>query len=280
MSLPENNSVSAIVCTKNSISGIEGCLESLRQAGVGQIIVVDAHSTDGTAEIAAKLADLFLTDPGTGLGNARNIGIASSTGDFVLNMGSDNIMPMGQLEIMLQTLVEGGYSGVSAQTHIQGAGFVVNGLNAWREGRFRPGPNTIIGTPTLFPGDLIRQHPYDPTAVYSDDSDLCERWAHNFDAKFAISDAFVCEVGKVTWPEVKVRCRMYGQSDAEIFRKGQLTGWGLRRKLKSLTHPARADFFTPVRNLPVGKAVANTPFLGLFALLRYRYWFGASRKNR
>ncbi len=142
--------VSAIVCTKNSISGIEQCLQSLRQADVGQIIVVDANSTDGTADIAHGLADLVLTDPGTGLGNARNIGIARSTGAYVLNMGSDNVMPEGQLDLMLTTLIQGAYQGVSAQTKIQETGFVANGLNAWREGRFIPGPIRIIGTPSLF----------------------------------------------------------------------------------------------------------------------------------
>ncbi len=85
--------VSAVVCTKNSISGIERCLTSLRVAGVDQIIVVDAHSTDGTREVANSAADIVLEDPGMGLGNARNIGIARTTQPLILNMGSDNVMP-------------------------------------------------------------------------------------------------------------------------------------------------------------------------------------------
>ena len=68
------NEVSAVICSLNSISGIEQCLASLKAAGVGQVIVVDANSTDGTKEVAEQLADLVLTDPGTGLGNARNRG--------------------------------------------------------------------------------------------------------------------------------------------------------------------------------------------------------------
>jgi glycosyltransferase involved in cell wall biosynthesis len=267
--------VSAIVCTKNSIAGIEQCLRSLLQAEVGQIIVVDASSNDGTTEVAQELADLVLTDPGTGLGNARNLGIAQSTGDYVLNMGSDNIMPPGQLDLMIKTLTEGDYQGVSAQTNVQGSGFVADGLNAWREGRFVPGPIRIIGTPTLFQGDLIRQNPYDPSTVFSDDSELCERWAREFNAKFAISPAFVYEVGKITWPEVKVRCRMYGMSDHEIFTRGRQDNWSLARKAKSIAHPMTADFLTPLRNLPVAQALANTPFLALFAGHRYWYWIQA-----
>lgn len=264
--------VSAVICTKNSISAIEECLKSLRQAGVGQIIVVDAHSSDGTLEIANKFADLVLSDPGTGLGNARNIGIARSTGHYVLNMGSDNVMPELQLEQMLTTLIEGDYQGVSAQTKIQGTGFVVNGLNAWREGRFTPGPSQVIGTPTLFQGDLIRNSPYDPTAVFSDDSELCERWIREFSARFAISPAFVYEVGKVSWDEVKIRCRMYGISDHEVYQRGKASGWDWGRRLKSITHPLRVDFFRPIQSLPVPQAISNTPFLATFTFLRYSSW--------
>ena len=279
MDFPGNRSVSAVVCTKNSISGIENCLTSLQQAGVNQIIVVDAHSTDGTAEVAQELADLVFTDPGTGLGNARNIGIAHSTGDYVLNMGSDNIMPSEQLNLMIKTLTEYGYQGVSAQTCIQGSGFIADGLNAWREGRFAPGPIEIIGTPTLFLGDLIRKYPYNPETVFSDDSELCERWERELNARFAISPAFVYEEGKVTWHEVKVRCRMYGLSDYEIYQRGSKAGWGAKRKLRSIAHPLRADLLTPIRKLPTSRALLNIPFLGLFVAMRYASWISTTLKN-
>ena len=178
--------VSAVVCTLNSISGIEKCLLSLRQAGVGETIVVDGGSTDGTREVAEQLADVVLEDPGTGLGNARNVGIAQSTRALVLNMGSDNVLPEGELQQMIDALEASGCQGVSAQTIIEGDDFVSRGLNAWRKGRFRPGPADVIGTPTLFEGDLIRAHPYDASRVFSDDSELCERWSREFGATFFI----------------------------------------------------------------------------------------------
>ena len=178
--------VSAVVCTMDSISGIEECLSSLKDAGVQEIIVVDANSTDGTREVADRLATLVLTDPGTGLGNARNIGVAQSTKPLILNMGSDNVMPAGQLDILLETLIKENLHGVSAQTVIQGDNYVARGLNAWRAGRFPPGLTAVIGTPTLFRGALLRSNPYDPSRVFSDDSELCERWISEFDASFAI----------------------------------------------------------------------------------------------
>lgn len=264
--------VAAVVCTLNSISGIERCLVSLREAGVAELVVVDAGSTDGTREVADRLADRVLDDPGEGLGMARNIGIASTTSPLVLNMGSDNVMPPGQLQRMIDALERLGVQGVSARTVIEGEDYASRGLNAWRTGRFIPGPATVIGTPTLFVGDLLRAHPYDPSRRFSDDSELCERWAREFDARFAISDAFVTEVGKTSWEEVIIRCRMYGISDEEVFRRGRESGWSLLRQGRSLLHPLTADFITPVRRLQPTEAVTATPFLAAFTGMRYFFW--------
>ena len=264
--------VSAVVCTMNSISSIAQCLQSLRDSGIEEVIVVDANSSDGTQGVADQLADLVLQDPGTGLGNARNIGIASSTKPLILNMGSDNIMLAWQLQRMIDYLSSGDYEGVSAQTIIEGNDYVSRGLNAWRKGRFIPGPTAVIGTPTLFVGDLLRSHPYDTGRVFSDDSELCERWAREYGARFAISDAYVSEIGKTSWDEVMIRCRMYGISDEDVFRSGLSSGWSRARQLQSLAHPLRADFLRPIANLAPMDAAVNAPFLGAFTALRYHFW--------
>lgn len=272
--------VSAVVCTMNSISGIERCLVSLREAGVGQIVVVDAHSTDGTYEVAKNLADLVLDDEGKGLGNARNIGIARTTGQLILNMGSDNVMPPGQVEIMINALFEGSYQGVSAQTVIEGTNYPSRGLNAWRKGRFRTGETSVIGTPTLFLGELLRANPYNPSRRFSDDSELCERWSEKFNARFAISSAKVLEIGKTSWEEVAIRCRMYGISDEEIYFLGSRQGWSNSRKLQSLLHPVRSDVVIPVRHLPAAEAIKALPFLTYFAAMRYRSWLTQSLRHK
>lgn len=269
---PQPSQVSAVICTKDSIASIQACLQSLRDSGVSEIIVVDASSTDGTRAVADSLADLVLDDPGTGLGQARNIGIAASSKDFILNMGSDNVMPPGQLERMLMSLSDESVAGVSAQTRIAGSGYVAFGLNTWRSGRFRPGPAAVIGTPTLLRGELLRLQPFDPSRRFSDDSELCERWSEEFDAHFQISDAYVTEEGKATWSEVFVRCRMYGVSDAEVFRYGVESGWGVSRRLVSLIHPIRRDLLEPLSRAGFWQGVLAAPFLLSFTICRYRYW--------
>ena len=272
--------VAAVVCTRNSISGIEGCLDSLRASNVAEIVVVDANSTDGTRAVVERLADRILEDPGIGLGNARNIGIASTTAPLILNFGSDNVLPRGQLQRMIDYLEDHGCQGVSAQTRIPGSDFISRGLDAWRTGRFPPGPTTVIGTPTLFEGQLLREHPYSPDRRFSDDSELCERWVRDLGARFAISDAYVDEVGKTTWEELRVRCRMYGESDAEVFRAGAGEGWNFLRKLQSLSYPMRADLVTPAARLGMKRGVQALPFLTLFTILRYEGWLTYASRTR
>ena len=271
--------VSAIVCTWNSAASIEQCLESLRIAGVGELIVVDAGSTDGTREVATKLADLILTDTGEGLGAARNLGIRESTRPLILNMGSDNVLSPDQLQQMLDDLELLNVHGVSAQTKIEGNTYLARGLNAWRSARFRAGPAKVIGTPSLFRGAELRSSPYDSSRKFSDDSELCERWADQFDATFAISRGFVYEIGKTSWSEIVIRCRMYGVSDSEVYKRGSSSGWTKKRKGQSLRHPLKVDLLQPMATLPPGEAVRYLPFLATFVSLRYFYWLRAGRRT-
>ena len=276
MSQFTSQDVSVVVCTQNSISGIEASLMSLRESLVGELIVVDANSTDGTKEIAEKLADLVLTDPGTGLGNARNIGIGHTTKPLILNWGSDNVLPRGELKKMIDYLITRGFQGVSAQTKIPGGDYLSKSLNTWRAGRFSEGQRAIIGTPTLFVGDLLRAHPYDSTRVFSDDSELCERWSAELNARFAISDAEVTEVGKTSWKEIKIRARMYGISDREVFQQGTHQGWGIPRKTKSILHPLTSDLITPILNSHAKDGITAIPFLAAFTAVRYSAWVCAA----
>lgn len=261
----------------NAISGIRDCLESLRASGIGQIVVVDANSTDGTREVALEIADLVLSDTGAGLGNARNIGIKETTGNLILNMGSDNVMPPAQLQKMINYLEKGGYHGVSAQTQIAGDNLVAQGLNIWRAGRFPEGERSVIGTPTLFRGEQLRSDSYNPQRKFSDDSELCERWAKKHGARFAISDAICLEIGKATWAEAKVRANMYGVSDHEVFSEGSAEGWGPKRKLQSIAHPLISDLITPLQRASPSQAARSAPFLAAFTGYRYLGWLKSSR---
>jgi len=85
--------VSVIVTTKNSARTIDACLRSIRNQTYRpiEIVVVDNHSTDGTADIAAKYADRFL-QAGPERSAQRNAGIRASRGEYVCILDSDMIL--------------------------------------------------------------------------------------------------------------------------------------------------------------------------------------------
>ena len=266
------NQVSVVVCTMNSLSSIEACHESLREAQVGEIIVVDARSKDGTRAVVDRLADVVLEDPGIGLGTARNMGIAKSSLPYVLNLGSDNVLPRESLKKMISQLEAERLHGIGATTRVAGDDYLARSMNAWWSTRFRSGPAKVIGTPSLFRGETLRADPFDTSREHSDDSELCERWARKYSARFAIAEATVYEVGKNEWSEVLLRARNYGVSDHEVFSAGSKSGWGIGRRLMSLSHPLRVDFLQPESRLDLKAAVVHAPFLAAFTGLRYLSW--------
>lgn len=90
---PVNNRVSIIIPTMNSARKLYKCLESIRLQSYKdiEIIVIDAHSSDNTAEIASNFnAKIYLaTGERT---TAKNFGISKTTGDFLFFIDSDMIL--------------------------------------------------------------------------------------------------------------------------------------------------------------------------------------------
>jgi len=86
--------ISYLVVVRNKAKSISRCLESLVRAGIGQIVVVDGRSTDGTSEIIDRFPVLHLYDRGTGnVSNARNMGLKACTGDYVVIVDGDQWVP-------------------------------------------------------------------------------------------------------------------------------------------------------------------------------------------
>jgi hypothetical protein len=115
--------------------------------------------------------------------------------------------------------------------------------------------------------------------VFSDDSELCERWRTELGARFGISNAVSQEIGKTSWDEVKIRCRMYGKSDAENYMNGRKSGWGSARRMQSLAYPFKKDFLTPLSSPQTKVSHKDVGFLLVFVLLRYRAWLIKSLKR-
>ncbi|HEY8545906.1 MAG TPA: glycosyltransferase family A protein [Acidimicrobiales bacterium] len=95
-----------VVCTRDRLELLEGCLDSLDRQVLApddrvDVVVVDNGSTDGTT---GRLHRWAAADPGrrtvvhepvAGLSRARNRGLAAASGDVVLFLDDDAIAPRG-----------------------------------------------------------------------------------------------------------------------------------------------------------------------------------------
>ena len=80
-------SLACVVITKNEEANLRDCLESVRWAD--EMIVVDACSTDRTAEIAKVYTDHVFVRPWPGYGPQKNFGIDQAGAEWILVVDAD-----------------------------------------------------------------------------------------------------------------------------------------------------------------------------------------------
>jgi GT2 family glycosyltransferase len=86
--------VSVVIPAYENAAGLEECLRALEGAGAHEIIVVDDGSTDGTAAVPERFgAKVIRLDRNSGAGAARNRGASEATGDVLLFVDSDVVVP-------------------------------------------------------------------------------------------------------------------------------------------------------------------------------------------
>ena len=99
--------VSVIIPTHNEAQAIGRVLADLPSDLVTEVIVVDSNSSDGTAEIAAKLGARVVQEPRRGYGRACLTGLASTnTPDVVVFLDGDYSDRPAELPILLAPIIE------------------------------------------------------------------------------------------------------------------------------------------------------------------------------
>ena len=121
---PDRPLVTVVVPTRNNTRTIEACLRSVRDQTYPsvELIVVDNHSTDDTAEIAARIADRVIV-AGPERSAQRNTGIEAASGEWVLWLDSDMLLPPRTLDVAMETAQRTGATGVALPERTIGDGF-------------------------------------------------------------------------------------------------------------------------------------------------------------
>jgi len=100
-----SRALSIVVPALNEAAGIERCLRALAplRARGHEVLVADGGSEDGTARLAAPLADRVISAP-RGRALQMNAGAAAASGDAVVFLHADTLLPPGADRAVLGAL--------------------------------------------------------------------------------------------------------------------------------------------------------------------------------
>ena len=99
--------ITVVITTHNRSRLLPRAIKSAQSAGSDlEVIVVDDCSSDDTHEVCAKISGIRYVrlSANAGLANARNIGIAESSSEFVAFLDDDDLRLPGSLDKQLQAI--------------------------------------------------------------------------------------------------------------------------------------------------------------------------------
>ena len=105
---PSGPRVTVVIPTKNEAANLPWVFDRL-PSGVAEVIVVDAHSTDGTVELARSLRDdvVVVQQSRRGKGNALACAFAIATGDILVMLDADGSAHPAEIVRFVQALEAG-----------------------------------------------------------------------------------------------------------------------------------------------------------------------------
>lgn len=105
---PNGPRVTVVIPTKNEAGNLPWVFDRL-PAGLAEVIVVDAHSTDGTVELARSLRDdvVVVQQSRRGKGNALACAFAIATGDILVMLDADGSAHPAEIVRFVQALERG-----------------------------------------------------------------------------------------------------------------------------------------------------------------------------
>lgn len=188
------------------------CLESIRSAGDAHILLVAPESFKAEAELPSELFDIVVRDPGTGLSEAINLGVASlpASVQLVNWLGDDDLLTEGSITTAAREL-EASNDVVmvfGACDYIDSSGKVVwkNKSGQWAVPLLRFGPDLIPQ-----PGALFRRSAFDKVGALKPTYD----WAFDFDLFIELS-----KLGKLKFVnQTLAQFRWHPESLSVEFRK-------------------------------------------------------------
>ena len=112
--------VSLVIPTLEEAGCIETVLSQVPKGYVDEILVVDAYSKDGTADIVRRLGYKVVMQEGRGFGDAFSLGVSHAKGDVIILMDGDGSHNPADIPKLLAKINEG-YAYVLASRYCKGS---------------------------------------------------------------------------------------------------------------------------------------------------------------
>jgi GT2 family glycosyltransferase len=158
--------LSIIIVSYNARDHLVRCLESLRSSPPSvqhEVIVVDNHSSDDSADAASAFTGVRIirSEKNVGFSAGNNVGIKACTGENLLLLNNDTIVPAGAIDRLMERLRREPDVAVIGPRLVDGTGRaelsfgpMITPLNEWRQGRLIRGlanndPATIEQVETM-----------------------------------------------------------------------------------------------------------------------------------
>lgn len=157
--------LSVIIPVLNEQAHLPPTVAALKaQDSQAEIIVVDGGSSDGTREWLAAQKDIVVLASTRGRGRQLNAGAKAATGDVLLFLHGDCVLPTNALALVQQALLPPQISGGAflirfAETQPRSLGIIAKGINA----RTR-----VTKTATGDQGIFVRRALYDKLGGFAD----------------------------------------------------------------------------------------------------------------
>lgn len=223
--------VSVIIAVKNREGLIGKCLQSLMEVDYPdyEVIVVDDHSIDNTAEVVKNFPVKLLKSKGRGIGAAKNTGIAEANGRIVAFTDSDCLVAKDWLSQM-------------AKLHLQypqamGVGGIIK--NPLPENFFARFGQKLCFDPPLFQQGFVKTIGgnnvsykrevfdsvglFDERFVTGEDPDMCWRLMQKGMKIFYSPDIVIHHLHRASWGSFLKQQFWYGQGNLQLRQKYLVT---------------------------------------------------------
>jgi cellulose synthase/poly-beta-1,6-N-acetylglucosamine synthase-like glycosyltransferase len=202
-------SVSVVVPVRNGDSTIGDCIDAILAtdypADRREILIVDNASTDGTADQIRSRPVRYLDEPRPGVSNARNRGIAESTGEILAFVDSDCMVEPHWLTELVRPFedrevgaVAGDLQHAPATTAAQRQAARL--LGNWQRFAFNSNPAYPITANAAYRRDVLeRIGPFDPQMIRAQDVELGLRFQERSGLRLAYAErATACHRNRST----------------------------------------------------------------------------------